>query len=60
MLIRLLVPRATLGGPQDIGDEIEVTDAEALRMFAAEQAEPVRAVKPEKTVSRRKSQKAVK
>lgn len=60
MLVRLLVPRATLEGPQDIGDEIEVTDAEAIRMFAAEQAEPVRAIMPEKAISRRKSQKAVK
>lgn len=60
MLVRLLVPRATLEGPQDIGDEIEVTDAEAVRMFAAEQAEPVRAIMPEKAISRRKSQKAVK
>jgi hypothetical protein len=50
MLVRLLVPRATIAGPQQIGDEIEVTADEAERMVAAEQAVPVREAKIERAV----------
>lgn len=60
MRVRLLVPRATVAGPQEIGDEIDVLDADGVRMIAAGQAEPVRAVQPEKAVVKRKAEKAVK
>lgn len=55
MKIRLLVPRATVGGPQNIGDEIDEDQATAIRMIEAGQAAPVRsAPEPEKAVKRGK------
>ena len=60
MRVRLLVPRATLAGPESIGDEIEVADAEAVRMTEAGPADPVRGAKPEKAVPRRKAERAAK
>ena len=60
MRIKLLVSRAVLGPPQDAGDEIDVPDAEAIRMIEAEQAVPVRAKTPERAVQKRKPEKAAK
>ena len=61
MKIKLLVPRATSGAAENRGDIIEVSDAEAIRMIEAEQAEPVReGRKPEKATKRSKSEKAKK
>lgn len=59
MKIKLLVSRAGPMGAQNAGDEIEVADAEAVRMIEAGQAEAVRSVAPEKAVSKRKAEKAV-
>lgn len=58
--VRLLVPRATVQGPQEVGLELEVPAATAERMIAAGQAELVRAAPPEKAVRRRKSERAAK
>lgn len=61
MKVKLLVPRASAEGAQNRGDVVEVTNAEAERMVAAEQAELVRAAKaPEKAVKRTKAEKATK
>lgn len=59
MKIKLLVSRATANGAEDRGQVIDVTDAEAVRMIAAGQAEPVRAVPVETAVSRKKVERAV-
>lgn len=61
MKIKLLTARATARGPENRGDVIDVSDAEAVRMIEAGQAEPVRAAKaPEKAVKRAKVEKATK
>lgn len=60
MKVKLLVSRAGPAGAQNRGDEIEVSDAEALRMFDAGQAEPVRAAAAERAVPKGKAEKAVK
>jgi hypothetical protein len=61
MRVRLLVSRAVIGEPQNMGDEITVPDDEAVRMIEAGQAEPVRAKKaPEKATKRRKAERASK
>ena len=60
MKVKLLVSRALLAGPQGVGDEVEVNDVEAIRMINAGQAVAVRKVKPEKTIRRKKSEKAIK
>ena len=61
MLIRLLVSRAGPSGVQSRGEEIDVEQAEAVRMIDAGQALPVRAApRPEKAVSRTKREKAKK
>lgn len=55
MKIRLLVPRASASGPQNIGDEIDEDQATAIRMIKAGQAAPVRSgPEPEKAVKRNK------
>lgn len=43
MKIKLLVPRATATGSENIGDVIDVPNAEAIRMIDAGQAVPVEA-----------------
>lgn len=59
MQVKLLVARATAAGAENRGDVIDVSDAEAIRMIEAEQAEPVRSGKaPEKAVKRSKAEKA--
>ena len=61
MKVRLLVPRATINGDECIGDVIETTDAEAVRMIEAGQAEPVRVAKsPEKAVRKARKERAAK
>ena len=60
MKIRLLVPRATNDGAQNIGDIIEVSPAEAEAVIAAGQAEVVREAAPERAAGRgSKPEKAV-
>lgn len=58
MKITLLVSRATANGPENRGDVIEVSEAEAIRMIEAGQAVAVRSVEPEKAVNSAKSEKA--
>lgn len=60
MKIRLLVSRAGDGFVQNRGDEIEVADAEAIRMIAAEQAEPLRDAPVERAVRVPKAERASK
>lgn len=60
MKIRLLVARATATGAENRGAEIDVSDAEAVRLIEAGQAEPVRAVQPERAVPRKRTEKAAK
>lgn len=56
MKIKLLVPRVGADFSQNRGDEITVSDAEAIRMIEAGQAVPVREPAPavEKAVRGRK------
>lgn len=60
MKIRLLVSRGGLFGVQNRGDEIDVSDDEAVSMIAAGQAEPVREAKVERAVRTAKGERAVK
>jgi hypothetical protein len=60
MKIKLLVSRAGPDGAFNRGDVIDVSNDEAIRMIAAEQAEPVREVKPETATPRKSPEKAVK
>lgn len=60
MKIKLIVSRAGAGFAQNAGDEIEVGDAEAIRMIAAGQAEAVRSATVEKATKTAKAEKAVK
>jgi len=61
MKVKLLVARADASGAQNRGDVIDVSNAEAVRMIQAEQAEAVRGQKsPEKAVKRSKSETASK
>lgn len=56
--VRLIVSRAGTGFAQSAGDVIEVSDQEAKRMIAAEQAVPVRGEKP-RTATRQPVERAV-
>jgi len=58
MKIKLLTARASAAGAQNVGDEVEVSDAEARRLIEAGAAEPVREARPEKAVPRRRAEKA--
>lgn len=58
MKLKLLVSRCGPLGAQNAGDEIEVDEAEAVRMIEAGQAVAVRTAPPEKAVRRRRSEKA--
>lgn len=60
MKIELLVSRVTATGAENRGDQIEVPDAEAIRMIEAGQAVAVRSAPIEKAVSKAKSEKAAK
>lgn len=59
MKIRLLVSRGGAFGVQNRGDEIDVSDAEAVSMIEAGQAEPVREAAVERAVPVCKAEKAV-
>jgi hypothetical protein len=58
MKIKLLTARATATGAQNRGAVVDVTDAEAVRMIEAGQAEPVRRDAPEKAVKPVRAEKA--
>lgn len=60
MKVKLLVSRCGPGLVQNAGDEIEVSDAEGVRMISAGQAEAVRSANKEKAVRPAKTEKAVK
>ena len=60
MQVKLLVPRAAAVGSQNRGDIVDVSDAEAIRMIEAGQAEAVRSVAPERAVKRTKAERAAK
>jgi hypothetical protein len=60
MKIKLLIARATATGSENRGDVIDVSDAQAVRMIEAGQAEAVRSVAPEKAVKASKFEKASK
>lgn len=60
MKIKLLVSRAGNGFAQNSGDEIEIGDAEAIRMIEAGQAIAVRSIQPEKAIAKQKVEKASK
>lgn len=60
MKVKLLVPRATATGAENRGDIVDVSADEAARMIESGTAELVRAVKAEKAVSKRRSEKAAK
>ena len=60
MKIKLIVSRAGADFVQNAGDEIEVGDAEAIRMIEAGQAEAVRSVKEETATKTATAEKAVK
>lgn len=52
MKVKLLVPRSGNNGPENIGDIIEVSAAEAEAMSAAGQCEILRSAAPEKATAR--------
>ena len=58
MKIKLLVSRASATGAENRGDVIDVSADEARRMVEAGQAEFLRAVEPEKAVSKKRTEKA--
>ena len=61
MQVKLLIARATAAGSENRGDVVSVSDAEAVRMIEAGQAEPVRTKPaPEKALKRSKAEKATK
>ena len=60
MKVKLLIARATATGPENRGDVIEVSDAEAIRMIEAGQAEAVRSAPVEKAVRKPRTEKASK
>lgn len=60
MKIKLLVARATATGAQNRGDLVDVSDAEAVRMIEAGQAEAIRSASPEKSIRKPRAEKAVK
>lgn len=55
MKVRLQIPRSGPAGSYGIGDEIEVSDAEAKRLIESNKAAPARdAPEPERAVTRKK------
>lgn len=58
--VKLKVARSGPTLSQAAGDEIEVSEAEAERLVAANQAELARSKAPERAVKRTKAEKAVK
>ena len=60
MKVKLHVPRVGPAGSFGVGDEIDVDDAEAQRMFAKDQASPVREPVKEKAIRKPKAERATK
>ena len=60
MKIKLLTSRAGNAFCQNVGDEIEVSEAEAIRMIEAGQAVPVVASKRETATKKQVTEKAIK
>lgn len=60
MQVKLLTSRAGAGFSQAVGDVVTVSDAEALRMIDAGQAEPVSAPKKETATKKTTAERAVK
>lgn len=61
MKVRLLTSRVGTKFSQNRGDEVDVSDAEAVRMIEAGQAEAIRVAKPETAVrAAPKAERAVK
>lgn len=60
MKLKLKVSRAGAGFCQNVGDEIEVENAEGLRMIEAGQAVEILSVKKEFATTKTKSEKAAK
>lgn len=60
MKIKLLTSRAGVGFAQSRGEEVDVSDAEAIRMIEAGQAEPVREAPVERAVAQPRREKAAK
>ena len=61
MQVKLLVSRATATGSENRGATVDVSDAEAIRMIEAGQAEPVRVARePEKAARKARAEKASK
>ena len=58
MKIKLLVARASATGAENRGDVIDVSADEAGRMVEAGEAEFLRTVEPEKTASKKRTEKA--
>lgn len=58
MKISLLVSRAGPGGSNNVGDQIEVSDAEAIRMIEAGQAVAVRTAPVERAVAKPRVERA--
>lgn len=60
MKVKLLVSRVTNDAAQNRGDVIDVSDAEAISIISAGQAEPWREPAVERAVPRQKAEKAIK
>lgn len=60
MRVMLKVSRAGPDGAQNAGDEIDVSDDEAKRLFEAGQAEPVRKRTAEKAAKKPAGERAAK
>lgn len=60
MKIKLLTSCAGAGFAWSVGDEIEVSDAEAARMIEVGQALPVREAEVEKAARKQRAEKATK
>ena len=61
MRVELLIARASAAGTQNVGDEVDVSDAEAKRLIKAGQARPVRrARRAETAVPRSRAETAAK
>lgn len=59
MKVKLLVSRAGVDFAQNVGDEIDVSDDEGVRMIEAGQAMPVRSAGSERAIQKDRKEKAV-
>ena len=60
MKVKLLTSRGGVGFTQNVGDIVDVGDAEGKRMIEAGQAEPHKGAGKEKATSKKQTEKAVK